>query len=698
MPTLPTFENRAAPASPQPIFARPEAYGLEAANALTTLGAVTEKLQDAAARAEAIRSTAEAQQEWQGIIKKNDDEIGDHSKFVDDTSRAIQEAYNSRIAKATSRKARELIEQNLSDNLIGANVLIQDRGRSKLKDKAIGDFVEGSKQIINASVSSGGENLEGAYRMFGDLLGAMRANNFLTEQQTKLAAIKFGEDFDNARAGHLLTTNPKRLEALMAFDASIKPGSGEKKNFPSLDGGNLYTWGQRAKEMQRENDAAEAKVRREQIEKINREMLVGITAPGANLGLIRENVRKLVSEGKLDAAPGEHWIDQIDQMMAAKVRAAKEDNPYEKSDWETLAMVTRGILMEPEKWTQQRVLSYMGRGLSVRDAEKWANSVGREADPVLGQVMESLKYFRQQNAFLTADERKNANVDSMLQNNLRYMELVDKLTQRSGIGVQGRKEDPRKVMEELMQPYMNEHVKHVLSPSTWIAPSEATRKEEIEARQLMVRNGMPITPESLKKTIEMMRLEKGGLGEPKASDVPSPGASSRQPKTPPDELPITVEMDGKYYLIPQVVNGVKVSRESAIRQFDIGNNPALGVFNTADEAAKELKARTQPASPAQSAGRQWSIKDAAKIEREFMTAFNRPLPVSAYGQSSTHNQMGFNHENGMDIALPPESIEGRFLINYLKNNGIPFLAFNSAVPGQSTGPHIHVGPPSPRKK
>jgi hypothetical protein len=35
-------------------------------------------------------------------------------------------------------------------------------------------------------------------------------------------------------------------------------------------------------------------------------------------------------------------------------------------------------------------------------------------------------------------------------------------------------------------------------------------------------------------------------------------------------------------------------------------------------------------------------------------------------------------------------------MGYLRANGIPFTAFHFAVPGQATGPHIHIGLPSHR--
>lgn len=92
----------------------------------------------------------------------------------------------------------------------------------------------------------------------------------------------------------------------------------------------------------------------------------------------------------------------------------------------------------------------------------------------------------------------------------------------------------------------------------------------------------------------------------------------------------------------------------------------------------------------------WSLKDASKIEKFFFESFGRSLPISAFGQSPSHDRMQFDHREAIDIALHPESAEGRSLIAYLRRMGIPFVAFRSAVPGVATGAHIHIGKPSVR--
>jgi len=93
---------------------------------------------------------------------------------------------------------------------------------------------------------------------------------------------------------------------------------------------------------------------------------------------------------------------------------------------------------------------------------------------------------------------------------------------------------------------------------------------------------------------------------------------------------------------------------------------------------------------------QWSLKDAGKVETFYESKFGRSLPISAYGQTAVHNELGFDHRNAIDLAVQPDSAEGQALMTYLRAEGIPFIAFRHAVPGSATGAHIHVGPPSHR--
>ena len=92
----------------------------------------------------------------------------------------------------------------------------------------------------------------------------------------------------------------------------------------------------------------------------------------------------------------------------------------------------------------------------------------------------------------------------------------------------------------------------------------------------------------------------------------------------------------------------------------------------------------------------WTLSEATKVKDFFFAKFNKPLPLSAFGQSDLHTRWGLDHRNGMDVGVHPDSAEGRALIEYLRSESIPFLVFRGPIPGVATGPHIHIGNRSSR--
>jgi hypothetical protein len=92
----------------------------------------------------------------------------------------------------------------------------------------------------------------------------------------------------------------------------------------------------------------------------------------------------------------------------------------------------------------------------------------------------------------------------------------------------------------------------------------------------------------------------------------------------------------------------------------------------------------------------WSLDDAGKIGKFFFEHFGHAMPISAMGQSATHDRMGLDHREAMDVAVQPDSTEGRGLMAYLREAGIPFIAFRNRIRGMATGAHIHIGRPSLR--
>ena len=126
----------------------------------------------------------------------------------------------------------------------------------------------------------------------------------------------------------------------------------------------------------------------------------------------------------------------------------------------------------------------------------------------------------------------------------------------------------------------------------------------------------------------------------------------------------------------------------------------------AEELAKSQPARIQTPRPVSyrataaviryGGGAAWSLGNLDDVQAFFTAQFGRLLPTSAVGQTATHNRLGFDHRQAVDVAVHPDSAQGQALMGYLRSAGIPFIAFRAAVPGSATGAHIHIGRPSHR--
>ena len=65
--------------------------------------------------------------------------------------------------------------------------------------------------------------------------------------------------------------------------------------------------------------------------------------------------------------------------------------------------------------------------------------------------------------------------------------------------------------------------------------------------------------------------------------------------------------------------------------------------------------------------------------------------MSAYGQTALHDRMGLDHRDALDVAVHPDSPEGRALMEYLREAGIPFIAAWGVVPAQRRAPTFTWG-------
>jgi hypothetical protein len=83
--------------------------------------------------------------------------------------------------------------------------------------------------------------------------------------------------------------------------------------------------------------------------------------------------------------------------------------------------------------------------------------------------------------------------------------------------------------------------------------------------------------------------------------------------------------------------------------------------------------------------------DLKPLELAFEKRFDRPLPISAEGETNLHRALGFDHRGRVDVAINPNASEGIWLRHYLQALKIPYYAFTRAIRGKATAAHIHIG-------
>jgi hypothetical protein len=160
-----------------------------------------------------------------------------------------------------------------------------------------------------------------------------------------------------------------------------------------------------------------------------------------------------------------------------------------------------------------------------------------------------------------------------------------------------------------------------------------------------------------------------------------------------------IQGDGKWYRV--TTSSGQTSAAGFVSGKDLSFEAPDAVASWEFMPPPEPVAPTDPDSPEKKIRSAFAASSRGKIEGDiksfFISKFGSTLPVSAFGQTRLHSRLGFDHRNGIDVALSPDSLEGRALLGKLRGFGVPFIAFRKAIPGVATGAHIHVGRPSPRR-
>ncbi len=345
---------------------------------------------------------------------------------------------------------------------------------------------------------------------------------FLHPQEQARLKDKMAHDVDRERGYVMLENNPQSL-----LDA-LKDNATATKNFPNLDGSERQTLKEHAQdELSKLKSQAKA-AEHERVDEINRDFLEANDAGHLTKGQVLKSPLPFESQ--------RFWIDRLNAQT--KSAAKGEPNPFEKSDPATRGFVMRGILTEPEKWDQNRVLSYMGRGLSVGHALQLSrlltekNKKTGDLPPSytpLRRSVDTLEDLRKSFAFVELSPGETITAEIRAKNDREYEKVLDKLQEPLPPG-----KTHRDVLDEAMKPYYENKARHwydfLWTPRTpqaaehakQFAPGTVTpaeRAADDEAKRYLTEGaramGMQVdlTPENIAKAKKRLEQKKKSTPE-----------------------------------------------------------------------------------------------------------------------------------------------------------------------------------------
>jgi TolA-binding protein len=193
---------------------------------------------------------------------------------------------------------------------------------------------------------------------------------------------------------------------------------------------------------------------------------------------------------------------------------------------------------------------------------------------------------------------------------------------------------------------------------------------------------VPVAEEAVKKATDSLKLIERLVSEGLVAQVEVERAQEELNCTEARVKELQKQISDSIHVVADLKKAELAQAEaSRIKQF---TKPTLMAINTSGSVTRATDGN-------------WSMANLSAVQQFFASTFGRALPISTVGQSATHNRLGWDHRNAVDVGVHPDSKEGQALIGFLQSSNIPFLAFRSAIPGVATGPHIHIGSPSHRQ-
>jgi len=198
------------------------------------------------------------------------------------------------------------------------------------------------------------------------------------------------------------------------------------------------------------------------------------------------------------------------QLMSYLDSVEKERNPFLNSDPKIFADVISGLYINLEDWNRDRIINYMGAGLStqhtlyaLKEYERLITVPSPKKDSQLALSIKILNRAANEGMFIGKELKTEATDKEIIDNYRMHAKLIAELVNRS------KEEDPVEVTRELMKPYVDRKIEHWMTKAWRDAFGRTTVQEEErireEATQQLQEEGELVTEDSINERIEEIR-------------------------------------------------------------------------------------------------------------------------------------------------------------------------------------------------
>lgn len=230
MPTLPIIRPRVPLATAQLAQVPAGGFGQGIAQGLGDIGETLFKLQDGADKAEAGKIIADSKAKLDASLTGLTDTVTDPQQFQQQATEQTKTIYDDALNGATNGRVKNIVTNQLSNDIILHGSKIKHGTFQKTHDKALGDYYTAEDQMVQDSIKGGPAAQADLGKLYGQLTASMEHDGYLKAGEGSKRIIEFNqkvqrgtmnllaanqpEDFmDNMAKGAYATNNPVDVQA-----------------------------------------------------------------------------------------------------------------------------------------------------------------------------------------------------------------------------------------------------------------------------------------------------------------------------------------------------------------------------------------------------------------------------------------------------------------------------------------------------